>query len=468
MTLLLVAALAVGAVVQAEPERAYEASLAALEAGDAAAAEASAREALEASLAFSPQQEIGDRPDRGLLFEDMILEARKSYRAKRVRYFRALGDALAAQGRFRASRKAYRRAAAMVPSPDLLVAMADDPDLDAAERLDALLDAYLAEGSDRVALEKVLIASGSFRSRHALRSGLDLKRFASLHAEFPDLEWLDGSFPALQAVTDAGNIQTAELYRTGHDLVVYVPVDSCAHCSEQLDGLTLPVMERSRQGELTTLLAFVPEVDLPGTRRIVRLLGMSVGVGRIENLPPTLDFLPSGELRIVARGGMTQIRLAMSPEIRSGEIRHNVEGVFEFLSAPGLPTEDEPEQASQPLVTLETQASEIRTLLDWIDVVERLEAGPAPLEDLLRTHSPALSKNPARGPWPRAGLRGHDRAREALRRRGCQEPSARGAGNGHRRPSPRGGPGARPGRASVGSAGSGRVLHERRRRHRTG
>jgi len=371
----------VAIVLQSAPEAAYEQAVAALEAGDPAAAEASAREALQLSLAFSPEEEIEARPDKGILFEDMILEARGSYLTKRVRYFRALGDALAAQERFRASRNAYRRVTALVPDVEILIAMADDPDLSIAERVDFLLDAYLTPGADRSALEKTLLDTGVFRSRDALKSSLDEKRFRALSEEYDALEWLPGSFPQIQAVTDAGTINTAQLFREGHLLIVYVPVDSCAHCSEQLDGLTVPVLEKRQRDEPVTLTGFVPELELPATRRIVRLLGMPVGVGRLEGLPPGIVFAEEGEIRVVARGGITQIRLPMSPNLRSGEIRREIEAVFRYLSEPGLPTEEKPEEASVPIVTLESDVNEQRMLLTWIESVRKLEAGPAPLRD---------------------------------------------------------------------------------------
>ena len=369
-------------VLQSSADVAYQAAVQKLEAGDAAAAEASAREALDKSLEFVPEREIEERPAKGILFDDMILAARESYRARRAPYFRTLGDALAAQEQWRASRKAYARSGAMAPNAELFLLMADDKDLRIAERRDYLLDAYLSPGAERLRLEEMLLETGIFRSRNALKATLDERRFPELQAEFPDLELVPGAFPRLQAVTDAGTLNTADLYRQGSLLLVYIPVDVCAHCSEQLDGITRPVMAAERSGAPIVLTAFVPEEELSIARRIVRLLAMRVGVGRIEGLPPTLTFAPQGELRVVARGGITQIRLPMSPEIRAVEIRRQLDAVFAFLDAPGLPTEEEPEEASVHLVALEKQVNEHRMLYDWIEVLEKLEAGPAPLDDL--------------------------------------------------------------------------------------
>lgn len=367
---------------QSAADVAHQSALQKLEAGDAEGAEAAAREALAESLRFVPEQEIATRPERGILFEDMIREARKTYRARRARYFRTLGDALAAREKWRASRKAYRRAAGMVADPELFLLMADDEDLSPSQRLDYLLDAYLTPGADRDRLESVLLESGIFRSRNALKASLDRRRFPGLQAEHPELELIPAPFPTFQAETDAGTLAPVELYREGSVLFLYVPVDECAHCSEQLDGIAVPVT-RARRSEIPIVVtAFVPEQQLSIARRIVRLLALEVGVGRLDGLPSSLELSPSGELRIVARGGMTQIRLPMSAEIRANEIRRHVEAVLSFLDAPGLPTEEEPEQASIPLVELEEQVSPQRTFYDWVDRLEALEAGPAPLDDL--------------------------------------------------------------------------------------
>ena len=83
--------------VQASADTAHDNARQKLEASDAAGAEAEAREALALSLSFLPELELESRPDKGLLFEDMILEARETYRERRAAYFRTLGDALAAQ-----------------------------------------------------------------------------------------------------------------------------------------------------------------------------------------------------------------------------------------------------------------------------------------------------------------------------------------------------------------------------------
>jgi tetratricopeptide (TPR) repeat protein len=360
----------------------YQAALSLLGAGKAAAAETKAREALALSQRFTPEEEIEHRPERGLLFEEMIQEARKSYRDRRSRYFIALGDALAAQEKWPHARKSYRRALGIEASPGLWYKMAGHPDLELPERVGLLLEAYLAPGADRARLETELLGTGSFRTRNALKASLDRGRFGKLQESFPELELLDRAFSDFQAATDAGTLIPSQLFRAGTTLLVYAPVDGCGRCSEELDGLTHPVLEARKRKRLIEVAAFVRERDLPDARRIVRLLGMTVGVGRKEGLPPALDFLEQGEIRFVAHGGLTQIRLPMSETIGAFEIQRAAEAILAFFEEPGLPTEKEPEDASLPLLTLEKGSADRKTLLDWIETTRKLEAGPAPVEDL--------------------------------------------------------------------------------------
>jgi hypothetical protein len=360
----------------------YQAALSLLGSGDAAAAETKAREALALSQRFTPEEEIEHRPEKGLLFEEMIQEARKSYRDRRSHYFIALGDALAAEKKWPQARKSYRRAMGIEASPELWYKMAGHPDLAHSERVGFLLEAYLAPGADRARLEAELLATGSFRTRNALKASLDRVRFAKLEESFPELELLDRAFSDFQAATDAGTLIPSQLFRAGTTLLVYAPVDGCGRCSEELDGLTVPVLDARKRRRLIEVAAFVRERDLPDARRIVRLLGMSVGVGRKEGLPPALDFLEQGEIRFVAHGGLTQIRLPMSETIGAFEIQRAAEAILAFFEEPGLPTEKEPEDASLPVVSLKKGADDDTTLREWIEGTRKLEAGPAPLDDL--------------------------------------------------------------------------------------
>jgi tetratricopeptide (TPR) repeat protein len=360
-------------------------ALDALAAGDAALAEASARQALSRSLSFTPEEEIGVRPEKGLLFDEMILEARRSYRARRARYFRALGDALAGQERFREARKSYRRTMEIEPSPSILLLMAEHPDLGIAERVELLLDAYLAEApADRAPLEARLLEAGTFRTRNALKAALDRHRFERLESSYPELELLETPFPDFQAVTNAGTLIPQRLFQAGVTLIVYVPTGACERCSEELDGITVPVIESRKRGRLLEIAAFVPERDLEVARRIARLLALPVGVGRTEGLPEAVRFSDEGEIRFVAHGGITQIRLPLAGELATAEIRRRVEAILGFLEEPGLPTESEPEDASVPLVSVprgSRSEADGRALFEAIGVVEKLDAGPAPLAD---------------------------------------------------------------------------------------
>jgi hypothetical protein len=360
----------------------YQAALSLLGSGDAAAAETKARESLALSQRFTPEEEMEHRPEKGLLFDEMIQEARKSYRDRRSRYFIALGDALAAQEKWPQARKSYRRAMGIEASPALWYKMAGHPDLAHSERVGFLLEAYLAPGADRARLESELLSTGSFRTRNALKASLDRVRYAKLEASFPELELLDQSFSDFQAATDAGTLIPSQLFRAGTTLLVYAPVDGCGRCSEELDGLTVPVLEARKRRSLIEVAAFVRERDLPDARRIVRLLGMRVGVARKEGLPGALDFLAPGEIRFVAHGGLTQIRLPMTETIGAFEIQRAAEAILAFFDEPGLPTEKEPEDASLPVVSLKKAADDDTTLREWIDGTRKLEAGPAPLDDL--------------------------------------------------------------------------------------
>jgi hypothetical protein len=379
----LIAALLLAGVLLAErADLLYEEAVRLLQSGKGPEAEAKVLQAIAQSQRFVPEEEIAVRPSRGLLFEDMILEARNSYRERRARYFRTLGDALAAQEKWPASRKAYHRALDIEALPGLSLLMARHPDLELESRLDLLFDAYLAPGSDRLQLERELLETGAFLDRNALKAGLDRKRFAKLQESYPDLELLGSAFPDFQAATDGGTLIPSQLFRAGTKLIVYFPVDGCGRCSEELDGLTLPIRDAQKRRLPIEVAAFVPEIDLPVARRIARLLSMPVRVGRKDFLPPSTDVLEGGEIRIVARGGMTQIRIPLGAGMASAEIRPRVAASLSFLDEAGLPTEAEPEDASVRIVSLSKEPDERRAFTDWIATIEKLEAGPAPLDSL--------------------------------------------------------------------------------------
>ena len=383
----MIAALLLAGVLLAEraPQSAdflHEEAVQLLQSQQAPEAEAKVLKAIAQSQRFVPEEEIGVRPDRGLLFEDMILEARKSYRERRARYFRTLGDALAAQEKWPASRKAYRRVLGIEAAPGLSLLMARHPDLDLESRLDLLYDAYLAPGSDRLELERELLETGAFLDRNALKAGLDRKRFAKLKESYPDLELLSSAFPDFQAATDGGTLIPSQLFRAGTNLVVYFPVAGCGRCSEELDGVTVPVRDAQKRGLPIEVAAFVPESDLPVARRIARLLSLPVRVSRKDFVPPSTDVMDGGEIRIVARGGMTPIRIPMGDGLASAEIRPRVAACLSFIDEPGLPTEARPEDASVRIVSLSREPDERRVFTRWIAAIEKLESGPAPLDSL--------------------------------------------------------------------------------------
>ncbi len=272
-------------------EKLHEEAVRLLESGKAEEAEGKSKEALAASQRFIPEEEIGARPERGLLFEDMIVEARRSYRERRARYFRTLGDSLAAQEKWPAARKAYHRAQGITVIPGLNLKMAEHPDLDLESRLDLLLSSYLEPASDRAALEKELLSTGAFLDRNALKAGLDRKRFAKLKETYPDLELLDFAFPDFQATGDGGTIIPSEFFRAGINLVVYFPVDGCGRCSEELDGLTVPVSEARKRKLAIEVAAFVIEKRSSG-REAHRAPSFDAGPRLSKGLPPAVGGAP--------------------------------------------------------------------------------------------------------------------------------------------------------------------------------
>ena len=92
--------------------------------------------------------------------------------------------------------------------------------------------------------------------------------------------------------------------------------------------------------------------------------------------------MEGGEIRIVARGGMTQIRIPMGDGLASAEIRPRVAASLSFIDEPGLPTEARPEDASVRIVSLSREPDERRMFAGWIAAIEKLESGPAPLDSL--------------------------------------------------------------------------------------
>jgi tetratricopeptide (TPR) repeat protein len=80
---------------------------------------------------------------------------------------------------------------------------------------------------------------------------------------------------------------------------------------------------------------------------------------------------------------MTQIRIPMADGLASGEIRPRVAAALAFLDEPGLPTEAEAEDASVRLVSLSKETDERRAFASHLATIEKLEAGPAPLDSMV-------------------------------------------------------------------------------------
>ena len=361
-------------------ESAYEVSIQQLAEGDAVSAANSARDAVRFSNRFVPEEEIEVAPDKGLLFADMIVEARNLYRIRRARYFEALGNALATQEQWRAARKAYRRSVLMISKAALLIRMADHPDLRTEERMDLLGQAFAAPDVAMGDVEFALRESGVFRNENSLRAALDLRRAPELEMAYPAIDVVNKMFPEMRAVTtNLGPISTAEKFAAGSLLLLYQPMGGCERCSEELDALTYLVNNLSRQRIPAIYTTFVDEKDLETMQRIVRLLGVRMGVGFNANLPTSLNFYHDGEIRIVARGGILQFRVSMADRPSTSEIRRWVEAIIDFLGE--LPDERDAPLANRDLIVLEDGMVTSRQLSRWVEILARLELGPASLDD---------------------------------------------------------------------------------------
>jgi hypothetical protein len=73
----------------------------------------------------------------------------------------------------------------------------------------------------------------------------------------------------------------------------------------------------------------------------------------------------------------------MADGLASGEIRPRVAAALAFLDEPGLPTEAEAEDASVRLVSLSKETDERRAFASHLATIEKLEAGPAPLDSMV-------------------------------------------------------------------------------------
>jgi tetratricopeptide (TPR) repeat protein len=368
-----------------EAVKAHGRALRLLAEGDATGAEASAREALAESSRFTPEEEITETPAKRLLFEDMIAEARAKYRRRRGHYFLTLGEALTEQGCWREARKALRRASLLSTTAKPHLVMASHPDLSPAEQVDALLGAFFSNQADQGAVGLKLMETGVFPDRNTLQALIDGKRLLKeVVPDYPGMEVSVSVMPELRSATDRGTFVSTDYLRTGAVLVLYFPADGCSRCSEELDEINRAVSEAREAAKPNFLVAFVNEADLIAARRIARLLALSLEVGRLDRLPDEILPTPGGELRIVTRNGLLQVKLSLVERLRSGEIHRRVQAVLGRLETFEEGELTGPDRAAQELAQLESGGRSLQALRDSIKLAERREAGPASMQNLYR------------------------------------------------------------------------------------
>ncbi len=343
---------------------------------EAAAAEVAARRALAESVLFVPEREFEVAPEKGLVFDEMIEAARTAYRERRARYFQALGSALAAQQRWAEARKALRRSAGLRPAAETYMAIASHPDITIEQRVDSLVKAYFAPGADQQRIEKALVDSGAFASVQVLQALFDRERFSrELASEFPDLEVVVAPFPDVRAATSTGTFVTADLLDEGAVVVLYLPVAGCNRCSEELDGIRRGLADRDRETEFV-VAAFVDELDLENARRIVRLLGMPIEVGRVDRLPAGIEPAVDGEIVIVARRGLMQVRIPLDEAASSRSIAEQVAAGSRLLG------QQEPSTEPSASPGLGQGNGGRNALVTLFDRAVALEAGPVPIPNV--------------------------------------------------------------------------------------
>ena len=365
-------------------ERAHSQAVRLLGEKDAAGAEAAAREALSKSSYFEPEKEIQETPAKGVLFEDMIEKARTAYRERRARYFEVLGNALVAQERWAEGRKALRRFVNLVPSAGVLLGMASHPDLDVAQQVDLLLEAYFAPDADQAGVERSLLETGAFADKDVLHAVFDRERFAlDLAAELPEIEVLVEPLPDIRVAATRSTFVSSEYLDEGMTVVLYFPVDACPRCSEELDAIGGALLEWSKQGHEFAVGAFVEEQDLASVRRIVRLLSMQIEVGRVDRLPRGIEPADDGEIWIVSRRGLIQIRIPLAGPLPGNQIREQVTAVLGLLGPP-----EEKETGATPRRTKRVE----KTFSALVDEAVALEAGPVPIPDRYKQIDLALRK----------------------------------------------------------------------------
>ncbi len=360
-----------------------------LEEGDGIGAEAAAREALAMSDRFSPEQEITGNPEKGLIFEDMIDEARSAYRRRRARYFLALGRSLSLQERWEEARKALRRSAALDSSGKPLLAMATHPDLNPAERIHFLLTAYPLADVQPEVIRQELVETKVFESLDTIQALLDRERLVSeVASDHPGMDIRVEALPDFRFVSDRGTFSSSELLSSGIIMVIYFPLPGGNRLSEEMDGLRRAVSEARGKGKVLFLAAFVPDSELATIRRIARLLTIELEVGRIDRLPEDLPPDSHAEIRVVARRGLLQVRIPVEDNIRSREIHRELSSALRFVEMSGDADSSEDDNRIITSATREAELEKLVTqgrfkdvLLKRIALLARLEAGPAPLNN---------------------------------------------------------------------------------------
>lgn len=378
--LLLLSSSAVFAQEKAEKANAHALTL--LAEGDAKGAEASARQSLAASSRFDPQAEIVDRPEKGILFEDMITEARESYRERRGRYYLTLGRVLTRLERWIEARKALRRAASLMTLADPYLVMSTHADLSVKERIALLLRAYFATGADPEVVKRALWDTGAFVDPNALQARIDQRRIeVEIAPEYPDTEVRLGSLPEIRSATQQGMFISTEHFREGKILALYMPAVGCGRCSEELDGLNRAVRE-ARGARMPVVPAmFVDASDLAAARRITRLLAFRIEVGRLDKVPWELRQESDGAIWVVGSRGLLQIKIPLGDCPHGREVSDRVEAVLRHIDV-GKEDEEVPaDEALKEIRQLELKGR-TRLLTEAIALAARREAGPASMEEL--------------------------------------------------------------------------------------
>ncbi len=364
-------------------EKAHSEAVRLLGENDTVGAEAAARRALSKSSYFEPEREIQKTPEKGVLFEDMIEKARTAYRERRARYFEALGNALVEQERWAEGRKSLRRSVNLVPSAETLLGMASHPDLGVAQRIDLLLEAYFAPEADQAGVERALMETGAFADKDVLRAVFDRERFAlELAAEFPGIEVVLAPLPDIRVAATRGTFVSSEYLNEGMTVVLYFPVDACPRCSEELDAIGGALIEWGKQGHEYAVGAFVEERDLTSVRRIVRLLSMQIEVGRVDRLPAGIQPADDGEVWIVSRRGLMQLRISLDGAPPGSRIREQVTAALRL---------GPPEEKETGTTTRRTSRRE-KSFSTLVDEALALEAGPVPIPDRYKQIDLALRK----------------------------------------------------------------------------